>query len=88
MATKGMYGFIVDYYDEDEMRNYGMVNAETYEEAMHKVFNYFGEENINSIKIEFKDEGELVFLKSDIYNEYMDTNCFPSADYAIKLSAR
>lgn len=87
--TKGIYGFEAIFYDEDtgeKCKSCGMVAGGNYNEVMDKVNNFFGEDCIFSIKLQYKDDGELIFVPQDFYNKFMDDKVYPHGDYMINLS--
>lgn len=48
-----MYNFVVEYWDEMDQEprtESGLVSADSYSEAIEKITEYFGENNIISIK--------------------------------------
>ena len=71
------YAFKVEYWDEDakaERKGYGVLWAKTSTEAMSKLAEFYGEDNLNSVMLIMEDEDPVLFTDEYVFDNYIRRN--------------
>jgi hypothetical protein len=58
------FRYNIDYYDENCQSDSGIVAAKTFKEAIETITNYYGDDSIESLSIDYSECEDVMVLKS------------------------
>lgn len=72
---------IFDTEEKNEQVSYCLLVADNYKDALEQITKFFDEDEIITVELSYNDEGSLIFLPKDVYEDYTKENRFHYIDY-------